>query len=612
MLKKIVLLSALLSGLLTVSADPVQLQTCKQKIVLEFADPAAAEKAVLSIDPLPFGKELVISGRWDDTRWVGHKNTIKVMQKNGIKGTFYLTAPLKKEEFKILLDAGNSVGLHTDKHIFLTALDPAGQFKDFMYNRIRLESASNTPANSMVLPFCHYASPEPYSAQDLGKTLLDIGVIGAPTVFGDTLEKRIFCPSDSFAGSLLLRPGDRDVDLEKGKKQIADAFANKAFLARQPAISFAMHSIHTPDGLQKLDELMAMTAGKENIWYANISDYAAYRYEYRHAKISKTVSGSKAVFEITRFRVRDLNADVPLYLSVSVPPAKASGAELTPQGKLVLPHLPGEKLPEIIACEQTGKPLPGIRLVIENQSYGSFDVRLENNSGKKLEDITLTFRSGPLFENSRIRENIPQLDNGKSWQKTISFGKAFDHMRFAKKRAFYSAQADFVKGGVPCRIWSYSELPAAADAPLFAAEVFRIIPEKNVFITPEELSVPGRSFEEFSPWPALVPDGDSLITLPLTRYEAVRILKGRINVFAVLEFNSEDGKTLILKTHTAGIWLNGKKLQGRFNSTLENTRLEPQKGRNRLLLKISLRRYGQLFVILKNPRTGKAVSPFTR
>ncbi|MBO5762919.1 MAG: hypothetical protein J6R85_03520, partial [Lentisphaeria bacterium] len=66
--------------------NPMQWPEYQQTLTLEFADADAAQKAAITVRPLPGRKTLVFSARWDDTT-ASHANTIEIMHRQGAKGT---------------------------------------------------------------------------------------------------------------------------------------------------------------------------------------------------------------------------------------------------------------------------------------------------------------------------------------------------------------------------------------------------------------------------------------------------------------------------------------------------------------------------------------------
>ena len=269
-------LAAVFATVSVFAENPLGFREYQQKFTLSFPSEQDAQKAELKAKPLPADYKLAYSSRWDDST-PKHLDTHEVMVRNNIKGTFFLgdlnwlNGVLNKDPdyIKKLMEGGNSIGLHTQTHPFLTAKNPYEQFREYMRDRIELEVKSQSPVNSQVLPFCNWWAPEPFIPLSVGWAMRATGVISSPDVMYPNRENELGYPAKSFAQSRFVAPGDRNPDLAKFNREMKWALGNEKALAIQPSVSMAMHSWHTPEGLINLDCAYAMVANNPEWWYCN-------------------------------------------------------------------------------------------------------------------------------------------------------------------------------------------------------------------------------------------------------------------------------------------------------------------------------------------------------
>ena len=151
-------------------------------VTVECASPQEAEKAELKILPLPPGKTVAFSCRWDDTN-PKHVRMKKLMTKYGYKGNFYLIdvkEQYRKEVLPELLSDGCTIGNHTLSHQYVPLMTPNGMHYDILGARILHESISDRPENAFVFPFGRISWPFlPDSEQLISSCLRRAGVLGS-------------------------------------------------------------------------------------------------------------------------------------------------------------------------------------------------------------------------------------------------------------------------------------------------------------------------------------------------------------------------------------------------------------------------------------------------
>ena len=152
----------------TLRAEPLTLEYYDQDFEVELASPAAAARASLEALPLWQGKAEAFSSRWDDNH-LDHLRVKEVMDRHGIKGTFFLnaaagyTAPSEdgvqftgdtaRDLAKALVQGGHSIGDHTLNHEFTPYLNRNRQFYEILGLRVEREENSLNPISTFAFPF---------------------------------------------------------------------------------------------------------------------------------------------------------------------------------------------------------------------------------------------------------------------------------------------------------------------------------------------------------------------------------------------------------------------------------------------------------------------------
>ena len=587
-------LAAVFATVSVFAENPLGFREYQQKFTLSFPSEQDAQKAELKAKPLPADYKLAYSSRWDDST-PKHLDTHEVMMRNNIKGTFFLgdlnwlNGVLNKDPdyIKKLMEGGNSIGLHTLTHPFLTAKNPYEQFREYMRDRIELEVKSQSPVNSQVLPFCNWWAPEPFIPLSIGWAMRATGVISSPDVMYPNRENELGYPAKSFAQSRFVAPGDRNPDLAKFNREMKWALGNEKALAIQPSVSMAMHSWHTPEGLINLDCAYAMVANNPEWWYCNQNEYGAYRYETQNTSIAKKVDGKNAEFTVTRMEPFELGASVPLWFSVNGAKAvSANGAKLV-NGSVELPHADGRKLPEVYASvDKNGKSrIPFVSLVFTHLEEKVWKAELKTLDGKPVEQLAFSFRFPSQWSKEVIRKD---LGSQNSVSVTVAQDAKKNDLYYRYGKPYYALQADFMRDGKRYRLYAdiredeEKNLPATASA---AAQVY-ICPENPDL---SGISMPGADPANFNlvagklrkvgdvgtgvvhPGMFAGPEWKGKQALMIVEFKPVR--KGRLTL--VSSPNAKRGEE---------IWLNGHKFEFDKDRKAEFIPLE---GVNRFVIKNS-------------------------
>lgn len=586
------------------AANPLGFREYTQKITMTFPSVAAAEKATLTPKPLPAGYELAYTCRWDDTN-ARHLNTHEVMEKNGIKGTFFLCNLyiLKKDPdyLKKLLRGGCSIGLHTVHHYKLTSLDPYAQFREYMKNRIELETASQSPVNSQVYPFMNWLAPGPLITGSIGDAMMAVGVISSPDAIHPEFGVKLGYPQKSLAVAQLITPGDRNPDLQKMENQQAKILKDRKLLESRPAISMSMHSWHTPEGLRNLDRILATAADKANWWKCNLNEYGAYRYEALNTKVEKRIEGGKVVFTVSRVQPSELGANVPLWLDVTGAKPLTVSFGVLHEASLELPHSPEQRLPEIYGSTDASgrsKEISGVALRLTHPAEDKWLATFKNNGSDPITGLAFTFRFPSACENVTVRRDFSILAQGKNIEIPVS-QKLKSDLFYRYGTPYYAVQCDFMQNGKLCRLYAdYTGKPLSGQ-PLTVGDA------AGYYQCPDKVDISRLSL------PTTKPDALGLKPLESKRmpgigcgivYAGPPSGKKRCEYYlAVIDFKQLTSEPVVLKMTATSwrkkeFWLNGEKL----NCEKGGLKLKLKNGLNRIVLKIP--RYGFQFLLLNDER----------
>ena len=585
-------LAAVFATVSVFAENPLGFREYQQKFTLSFPSEQDAQKAELKAKPLPADYKLAYSSRWDDSE-PKHLDTHEVMVRNNIKGTFFLgdlnwlNGVLNKnpDYIKKLMTGGNSIGLHTLTHPFLTAKNPYEQFREYMRDRIDLEVKSQSPVNSQVLPYCNWWAPAPFIPLSVGWAMRATGVISSPDVMYPNRENELGYPAKSFAQSRYVAPGDRNPDLARFNREMKWALENKKALAIQPSVSMAMHSWHTAVGLVNLDCAYAMVADNPEWWYCNQNEYGAYRYEAQNTSVTKKVDGKNVEFTVTRVEPFELGASVPLWFSVDGAKAvSANGAKLV-NGSVELSHADGRKLPDVYACaDKDGKSqLSFVSLVFTHPEEKVWKAELKTLDGKPVEQLAFSFRFPSQWSKEVIRKD---LGSQNSVSVTVAQDAKKNDLYYRYGKPYYALQADFMRDGKRYRLYADIREEGEKNLPVTASAA------AQVYVSPEKPDLPGISM------PGADPANFNLVAGELRKVEDVGTGVVHPGMFAgpawkdkhalmIVEFKPvRKGRLTLVASPNAKngeeIWLNGHKLEFDKDRKVEFTPLE---GVNRFVIK---------------------------
>lgn len=421
---------------LALTAGPME-STYPVTVKVECSSPQEAEKADLKILPLPPGKNVAFSCRWDDTN-PRHPLMKRLMTKYGYKGTFYLAGlsrkNYKEEVLPELLKDGCSIGNHTLHHLYLPLFTPNGIHYEILGARILHESVSDRPENAFVFPFGKISWPFlPDSEQIISTCLRRAGILGGPDLATHRLDQ---LPGNEFyspEGKMIL-PGDRNTKTEKFDSDVKRHLPPPGETAH---LVLGIHVWHSDEDLRRLGESLKKYADRPDWWYCNENEFLAYARMRCHARIEgKKVEGNDAVFTIALPFPEDLGCSIPLW-------AECAGK--------VFPVEHTRKIPQSIdAVEGPGNSVkfPGLQAQLSLEKPNRIRLSIVN-SGEALEDARITLRLPPVFRQETIVLQEPKIEGNytKEWALEL------DPSVSPAGKQLTASQIDFTRNGTRGRLW---------------------------------------------------------------------------------------------------------------------------------------------------------------
>jgi peptidoglycan/xylan/chitin deacetylase (PgdA/CDA1 family) len=414
-----------------------RIPTCSVEVSVDCGTPEKAAGSSLSFLPLPEGKKVAFSCRWDDST-PSHLRTLALMKKYGYKGTFYLTDSGRREfwekVFPYLHRDGFTVGNHTSGHLELPLLTPDRLHKEILLWNITLECRSQQPVTVLVIPYGKIRSPWiPGVPELIGRTVRSTGLIGGADI-SPVLYKHYGLKESEFFTPRLIAPGDKNPSFERFETQLRRHLASGAY----PFITLGIHSLHTDAGLKELGRALKKYAGNPQWWYCNANEYSAYRFMALNSCVKgKKVKGSKAVFTV--------ELPSPFFLGSNTPLWGACAGKIFP-----IPHT--GKMPEkIVLAGKNGRVpgLPDLTVVLSSAADGKFLYTLRN-SGEPLENVTLTLHLPPRFQQPFCRQQTDKIKGKQQFQWEIKRNASLPR----SGQELVALSLDFTCKGRQIRVWS--------------------------------------------------------------------------------------------------------------------------------------------------------------
>ena len=485
---------------------PVQMDGYTQTFVVHFRSAAAAGRAVVRIVPLYHDFSAAFSTRMDDST-VNDLVVPVVMAKYGQKGTFYLNSldswyqdspetgisepkDAAREIPRRLLAGGNSIGGHTLSHEFLPALSKNAAFGEIMANRASLEVGTGTPVNSFVYPFISFHDSDLRNGtdrEDLEAMIRRAGYYQLAehrynTDWDSGLQDAVFLELDGRSG---------------GGKYSEAAVTEKRGYEERPLFLVTMHAWVSNWGAPDFPRLAAIYArwsGRSDLWYCNTSEYAAYRYQARHSRLSTEVHGDTVRAVLVRPDPRDLNDGIPLTFRVEgvaaadVVSAEDADADLVPVPlgtafAFDLPHDRGRGVPQVYGSsynpdnsrqlDANAAAAGGLQALLSRENQ-LLVLALRNAGAAPLDHLRVTFRLPLRWQEGAPRRMLPALGPGESARIELPLTERAAPAAYAVGPELDEAQVNFA-GAQRGRVYAACSVPDGDPSAAYPRHGFWIL-----------------------------------------------------------------------------------------------------------------------------------------
>ena len=477
-----------------------------QTVVVQFRSEAAANAAHLHIAPLYHDLKAAFSTRMDDSN-LNDLMVAQVLEKFGQKGTFYLNNPEswwqdnpatgikapKNPGLEIpqrLLSGGHSLGGHTLNHEYLPVLSKNAAFKEIMGIRVAIEAHASSPCISFTYPFVSYIETGLRNASERA----DLEEILRRAGYFQLAEHRYNADWDSGLQDAVFITVDNSGDEGTYSESVLTAPLPPS---ERPLFLVTMHALVSAWGAPDfplLSDLERRWASRPDWWYCNQSQYAAYRYQALHSRLSVFVEGSTLRAVLTRPDALDLGDPVPLtllvegchpedVLSVTASAAVTEPVKIGPSYSFDLFH--DTRRGSIGAFHESSNPTntdqlghgeagpEGLQALLFHRGE-RLTLILKNSGGCNLSDIRVVFRLPLRWKTGVVRESLRDLEKGASTQVQIQLSEREDSGHFCDGSEYDVAQIDY-RGSERARVYATCETAAEAPASSFARDAFWIL-----------------------------------------------------------------------------------------------------------------------------------------
>ena len=515
--------------------QPDSMPSYQTEITIECESPEIAGKADLKFLPLPPGKSVAFSCRWDDSN-PRHLRMKKLMQKYGYKGTFYLTWPNDKFTKEILPELcrdGCTIGNHTWSHTYLPMMTPNGVHFEMLRARILHETLSGQTETAFIFPFgCWKWAFYPDAPEVISSCLRRSGMLGGPDAAATRLNQ---LPGNEFFNTegRNIRPGDRNTRTDKFDADVRKSLPPPGKTAH---LNLGVHVWHSDADFLELEKSLKKYAGRPDWWYCNENEFLAYSYMIRHTRITgRKQNGKKVTFT--------LDLPCPEYLGSTVPLwAECAGKTIE------IRHT--RKEPEMIGTATPDGSTPGFPGISTKLSFTAPNrIRFDAvNTGAPLEDVRLVLRLPPDF----AEETVCCHAGGIAGKYTKEWTVIPNPERQSAGKRLTAVQIDFTRGGKTGRIWvSHLEIMKPAPPAARITCSARKLSDQEL----KQLASPETDLKSFGFVPA-----ESRIDFRETIFHLPRNLRKPKDLTVLMDFPG--GKKMTLKGNLPKtVFLNGNALK---------------------------------------------------
>ena len=408
-----------------------------QNVATEWGSPDEAKAATAELVELDEGEKYLLACRWDDTNY-NHRFLSKALSAAGLKYSAIVNkAP---DEFaKVLREivaSGGSVGVHTLNHQYMSRLLPMKCFSEILQNRVLLELASQSPVVTFGAPFGQGAFGR--NMRICGESCVNAGLLGGAD--GTDSAAMFGLPPDRWVGMYLFRANDSRPDkgtFSKGLKA-GLGLVDSGKSPGGPVLALGVHPWQDEQGRADLagfvKEALATTPGLVPV---SQNSYVARRMQFLHSRVEKAgVEGKKAIFAVSRPRIRELGANEPLLLKLS-------------DGRIVKVSAPDDE-----ALPKSYSEVKGALTASADRK--SFSYAYANTTGRALAAVEFILRLPPGYRPGVVRQTLRDVPAG--FGTTLEFRSTPPDDPVAREGAFYAAMEVNFPGE---RAWTQLEIPAS-------------------------------------------------------------------------------------------------------------------------------------------------------
>lgn len=168
-----------------------------------------------------------VTMRFDDGWLSQYQTALPILDKAGIKGTFYIVSKqlsddgypafISRSQVKALYDDGQEIGAHTRTHPYLTQLQATDLQNEIQGSRQDLQAMNVGPINSLAYPYGDYDSTTTQAVKNAGFLSAACSNDGDVTPSSDRYQ-------------LERQPMESSITIDQAKLWIDNALANKEWL----------------------------------------------------------------------------------------------------------------------------------------------------------------------------------------------------------------------------------------------------------------------------------------------------------------------------------------------------------------------------------------------
>lgn len=436
----------------------------EQKVVVTFDTAEAARQAYLQPLPLYRGYELAFCCRWDDNDPGSDLLSTQTARRCGVGCTSFICGDSEAEgatqmypemgrldyaTIQELLRLGGSIGNHSYSH-------PAG-FTNRSRNR-QMWECMKTRAEREAMGDCRIMSVAPPFNYFGDERTIDMWINAGHYGFAND------------AGGFVSKHGTADLIYD----QALHVYGNY----------HARGNGRTPDSpaLNKAAQAWLEAGADKTLWKPNFNQYAAYRFQFEHTGIRKTVTDNVAVFTLFRPCLIDLNEPKSLTFVVrgtspeTVKDVSApSGAVVTPvaeteAGKKFdgyafdLGHDPREVLPRKIGFTENATNSTNLAAAKSDADFpsivgllfyrdGKLYTQLRNSDERPITNLTVTWRLPLGWDHAVTRLKGVSIAAGETWSYELPLAGTATNFADRRGDAYFTSQLDFVLGEQPSRLF---------------------------------------------------------------------------------------------------------------------------------------------------------------